>query len=79
VAEKETQMSERDKFMSRLADAREAGLTDIKFFFMPSRAMGPEEIFGAMNEVEEAVSHKSALRHTAWNGNDPAENVEAKT
>jgi len=66
-------MSERDKFMARLADAREAGLSDIKFFFMPSEAMEPEQIFGAMNEVEDAVRHENALRHTGWVGNNPAE------
>ena len=61
--------TEREKFMARLAEAREAGLVDKKFFFQPNRALKPEEIFASMNQVEDAV--KSATRHTEWNGNDP--------
>lgn len=72
-------MSERDKFLSRLADARKAGLTDQKFFFMPSMPMAPEEIFKAMNEVEDAVRHQKAVRHTGWAGNEPAGIVEDAT
>jgi hypothetical protein len=72
----ETIMSQRDKFMARLAAAREAGLTDLKFFFMPTKPMEPEEIFGAMNEVEDAVRHNKALRHTGWKGNDPGPDAQ---
>jgi hypothetical protein len=60
-------MTEREKFMARLAEAREAGLVDQKFFFHPARALKPEEIFGAMNQVEDAV--KRGKRHSGWNGN----------
>ena len=63
-------MSERGKFMARLAEAREGGLVDRKFFFEPSKAMKPEEIFAAMNEVDTAA--KKGHRHTSWNGNKPA-------
>lgn len=70
-------MSERAKFMARLADAREGGLSDMKFFFMPQKEMEPEEIFGAMNEVEDAIRHKKAVRHTNWNGNEADGLVEA--
>lgn len=63
-------MTEREKFMARLAEAREAGLVDTKFFFHPERPMKPDEIFGAMNQVEDAV--KKAQRHSDWNGNKPA-------
>jgi hypothetical protein len=63
-------MSEREKFMARLAEAREGGLVDMKFFFEPSKAMKPEEIFSAMNQVEQAA--KTGHRHTAWKGNKPA-------
>ena len=42
-------LTERDKFMTRLAEARDAGLMDQKFFFHPNRALKPEEIFAAMN------------------------------
>jgi aminoglycoside phosphotransferase len=63
-------MTERERFMSRLAEAREAGLVDMKFFFQPGRSFEPEEIFAAMNQVEEAA--KKGVRHTGWNGNAPA-------
>jgi len=63
-------MQERAKFMARLAEAREAGLVDLKFFFKPNKVMKKEEIFGAMNEVEEAV--KDGTRHKGWSGNAPA-------
>jgi hypothetical protein len=62
-------MTEREKFMARLAEARAAGLVDMKFFFHPARAMKPEDIFAAMNQVEDAA--KAAKRHTNWKGNDP--------
>ncbi len=63
-------MTEREKFMARLAEARDAGLVDQKFFFHPARAFKPEAIFAAMNQVEDAV--KVGKRHTEWVGNDPA-------
>jgi hypothetical protein len=63
-------MTERDKFMARLAEARNAGLVDMKFFFQPKQPMKPEAIFGAMNQVEDAV--KKGKRHQAWKGNLPA-------
>lgn len=59
--------TERDKFMARLVEAREAGLKDMKFFFCPAGSMAPEEVFAAMNEVEAAC--KKATRHSGWNGN----------
>lgn len=60
-------MTEREKFMARLSEARDGGLVDIKFFFRPHRPMKPEEIFSAMNEVDDAI--KNGERHTAWSGN----------
>ncbi|MBN9569146.1 MAG: hypothetical protein J0H79_16285 [Alphaproteobacteria bacterium] len=63
-------MTERDKFLTRLAEDRGAGLIDMKFFFRPSRPMTPEEIFGAINEVDEAV--ENGHRHKGWTGNVPA-------
>lgn len=62
--------SEREKFTARLAEAREAGLVDLKFFFHPARPMKPDEIFAAMNQVEEAV--KKGVRHSGWKGDIPA-------
>ncbi len=63
-------LTERDKFMARLSEARDGGLVDQKFFFQPSRSLKPEEIFAAMNEVEDAV--KKGHRHSSWEGNEPA-------
>jgi hypothetical protein len=63
-------MTEREKFMARLAEARDAGLVDMKFFFHPAGPMKPEQIFGAMNQVEDAA--KKGVRHSGWKGNDPA-------
>ena len=63
-------MTERGKFMARLAEAQDAGLVDLKFFFHPARPMKPEEVFAAMNDVEDAV--KKGVRHTDWKGNTPA-------
>jgi hypothetical protein len=63
-------MTERERFMARLSKARDAGLVDMKFFFHPARSMKPEEIFGAMNQVEDAA--QSGARHTEWHRNRPA-------
>ena len=63
-------MTEREKFMARLATAREGGLVDMKFFFQPLKPMTTEEIFGAMNQVEDAV--KKGVRHAGWKDNAPA-------
>lgn len=65
-------MTERERFLARLADQRTAGLVDIKFFFQPSKPMAPEEIFAAMNEVDGAVKSGASRRHSDWSGNDPA-------
>ena len=64
-------MTECDKFMARLSEARNGGLVDMKFFFRPSRPMTSEEIFGAMNEIDDAI--RCSDRHTGWNGNEAAE------
>lgn len=64
-------ITEREKFMARLAEARDAGLVDFKFFFQPTEAMTPEEIFAAMNQMEDAA--KKGKRHTGWKGDDPAD------
>lgn len=62
-------LSEREKFMTRLSEAMKAGLVDQKFFFHPDRAFEPEEIFGAMNKVEDAIKGGKCRRHSGWNGN----------
>jgi hypothetical protein len=63
-------ITEREKFMTRLSEATKAGLVDQKFFFHPDRAFEPEEIFGAMNEVEDAIKGGRCQRHSGWDGND---------
>ncbi|WP_054211865.1 hypothetical protein [Bosea vaviloviae] len=63
-------MTERDKFLARLGEAREAGLVDVKFFFHPTRAVKPEEIFSSLNEIDEAVKHGRCVRHSKWNGDE---------
>lgn len=67
-------MSERESFMTRLAQSRAGGLVDLKYFFNSSRPYKPEEIYAAMNEVEEAA--KVGLRHSSWHGNEPAPNPQ---
>ena len=71
----EVYMSEREKFLARLGEARGNGLVDVKFFFHPSRAVKPEEIFESLNEIESAVKLGKCVRHTGWNGNKPAINA----
>ena len=63
-------MLERDKFMARLERDRKAGLTDLKFFFRPDGALSPEEIFAAMNEVEEAIEAGKSFTHSGWKRNE---------
>lgn len=63
-------ITEREKFMTRLAEATKAGLVDQKFFFHPDRAFEPEAIFGAMNKVEDAIKVGNCQRHSDWNGNE---------
>ena len=65
-------MLERDKFMARLEKDRRDGLTDLKFFFRPDRALSPEEIFAAMNEVDDAIQAGRCNRHVGWNQNTRA-------
>lgn len=63
-------ITERERFMARLSEATKAGLVDQKFFFRPGRAFEPEEIFGAMNAVEDAIKSGKCRRHAGWAGND---------
>jgi hypothetical protein len=65
-------MTEREKFMSRLAESRSAGLIDMKFFFKSEKPMAPEEIFAALNQFEGASKSPAAVRHTDWIGDEPA-------
>ncbi|TGQ03165.1 MULTISPECIES: hypothetical protein [unclassified Mesorhizobium] len=65
-------MSEQEKFLARLGDARNDGLVDVKFFFHPSRAVKPEEIFAGLNGVEDAIRDKRATVHTNWDNNEIA-------
>jgi hypothetical protein len=69
-------MTEREKFMTRLAEARAAGLVDMKFFFHPARALEPEEIFAAMNEIEDAIDAGKCVRHTSWEVNNVAHSLD---
>lgn len=62
-------ITERDKFMARLSEATKAGLVDQKFFFHPGHAFEPDEIFGAMNKVEDAIKSGKCQRHSGWEGN----------
>lgn len=63
-------ITEREKFMTRLSEAAKAGLVDQKFFLHPDRAFEPEEIFAAMNEVDDAIKGGKCLRHSGWEAND---------
>ena len=65
-------MTERDKFLARLGESRKAGLVDIKFFFRPTQPAKPEEIFAALNEIEDAIDNGKSVVHSKWNGDDPA-------
>lgn len=65
-------MTEREKFLARLGEARDAGLVDVKFFFHPTRAVKPEEIFASLNEIDEAVKHGRCVRHSKWSGDEAA-------
>lgn len=65
-------MTEREKFLARLAEARGAGLVDLKFFFRSERAMKPDEIFAALNQIEGAIKSGKCTRHAAWDGNSAA-------
>lgn len=62
-------ITERERFMTRLSEAAKAGLVDQKFFFHPDRALEPEEIFGAMNKVDDAIKGGKCNRHSQWDGN----------
>lgn len=63
-------ITEREKFMTRLSEAAKAGLVDQKFFFHPDGAFETEEIFGAMNQVEDAIKGGKCIRHSEWTKND---------
>jgi hypothetical protein len=59
-------MSEREKFLARLGEARDLGLMDVKFFFHPNRAVKPEDIFASFNEIDEAIKNGKCVRHAKW-------------
>jgi hypothetical protein len=61
--------TQREKFMTRLAAAREVGLIDLKLFFAPAHSFSPEEIFGALNEIEDAIDSGKCTRHSGWDKN----------
>ncbi|MCK5932070.1 MAG: hypothetical protein KAG89_07840 [Fulvimarina manganoxydans] len=65
-------MSEQGKFETWLEAARADGLVDIKFFFHPSKAVEPGEIYKGLNEIEEAISRGDCVRHSGWKGNEAA-------
>lgn len=65
-------MSEKEKFLARLGDSRANGLVDVKFFFNPTQATSPEQIFAALNEIEEVIAAGECLRHSTWSGDEPA-------
>ena len=65
-------MTEREKFLARLGESRKAGLVDVKFFFNPSHPTKPEQIFAALNEIEEAIESGKCISHSKWNGDEPA-------
>ena len=71
-------MTEREKFMARLEKARANGLVDMKFFFQPKRPVKPEEIFAALNEIEDAIDKGKCVSHTSWKGNQPATSMAAQ-
>jgi hypothetical protein len=64
-------MIEQEKFLSRLGEARDVGLVDVKFFFHPSQAVKPEELFASLNEIEDAVKEGRCTRHSGWKGDEP--------
>ena len=57
--------------MARLEKDPQNGLTDLKFCFMPGRTMSPEDIFAAMNQIEDAIDAGRCVTHSGWNGNAP--------
>jgi hypothetical protein len=63
-------MTERERFMARLAKARESGLVDLKLLVSPSKPISPEHIFAAMNEVQDAIDAGRCTRHTGWDKNE---------
>lgn len=65
-------MTEQAKFLARLDAARKDGLVDVKFLFHPSRAVKPEEIFAGLNAIESSIKDNSCVRHSGWNGDEPA-------
>lgn len=64
-------MTERETFMARLDQERKEGLKDLKFFFMPSRAFSPDEIFAALNQIDNAIANGNCVQHTGWTDNQP--------
>lgn len=70
-------MTERARFLARLGEARDVGLVDVKFFFCPTKAIKPEDIFASLNEIEDAVKNGECVRHAGWDGDVPAGVVES--
>ena len=64
-------MTEKEKFLIRLGNARDAGLMDVKFFFRPRRPMKPEDIFQSLNQIEDAIKANQCIRHSGWDGDNP--------
>lgn len=67
-------MTEREKFLARLGEARKVGLVDVKLFFHPNRVVEPEEIFASLNEIDDAKKQDKCIVHDGWSG-DKADQI----
>lgn len=65
-------MTEREKFVRRIETARRDGLVALGFVLRVDRPLSSEEIFTAVNEVEDAIESGRCVRHSGWAGNEPS-------
>lgn len=64
-------MSERERFMRRLAVRRRRGLVDMRITLRPETEMTTEELFGQLNRIDDAVAAGRCVRHETWADIEP--------
>lgn len=66
-------MSERQRLFERLAKAKDEGLVSAGWLLRPRKPIPqPEDIYAAMNEIEDAIEAGRCVRHKDWKGNEPS-------
>jgi|HubBroStandDraft_1064217.scaffolds.fasta_scaffold79321_3 hypothetical protein len=59
-------MTEREKAMARFERELANGLVDMKFLIIDGEKLSEEEIFAAINHIDEALDSGRCQKHDTW-------------